>query len=59
MNMCHGNCQNCAKVVMQGKLIAVTYCVHIESSSPWAEFVNTNKCICVCLVSEKVKSIKF
>ena len=44
------------KVVMQGKLNAV---VHIEAISLWAEFVNKNSCISVCLVSEEVKSIKF
>ena len=32
-------------------------CVHIETSSLWAEFVNKNRCITVRLVSEKVKSI--
>ena len=34
-------------------------CVHIETSSLWAEFVNKNRCISVRLVSEEVKSIKF
>ena len=34
-------------------------CVHIETSSLWAEFVNKNRCINVRLVSEEVKSIKF
>ena len=28
------------------------YCVHIETSSLWAEFVNKNRCISVRLVSE-------
>ena len=49
------------KNVMQGKLIAVgILCVHIETSSLWAEFVNKNRCpISVRLVSEEVKSIEF
>ena len=34
-------------------------CVHIETSSLWAEFVNKNRCNSVRLVSEEVKSIKF
>ena len=34
-------------------------CVHIETSSLWAEFVNKNRCLSVRLVSEEVKSIKF
>jgi len=34
-------------------------CVHIKTSSLWAEFVNKNWCIRVRLVSEEVKSIKF
>ena len=34
-------------------------CVHIETSSLWAEFVNKNRCISVLLLSEEVKSIKF
>ena len=34
-------------------------CVHIETSSLWAEFVNKNWCICVRLVSEQDKSIEF
>ena len=34
-------------------------CVHIKTSSLWAEFVNKNRCISVRLVSEEVKSIKF
>ena len=34
-------------------------CVHIETSSLWAEFVNKNRYISVRLVSEEVKSIKF
>ena len=33
-------------------------CVHIKTSSLWAEFVNKNRCIHVRLVSEDVKSIK-
>ena len=47
---------------MQGKLIVVVIlCVHIETGSLWAEFVNKNRCISdVRLVlSEEVKSIKF
>ena len=47
------------KGVMQRKLIAVVFCVHIETSSLWAGFVNKNRCISVRLVSEEVKSIKF
>jgi len=44
------------KVIMQGNLIAVAYtlrrlCVHIETSSLWAVFVNKNRCISVRLVS--------
>ena len=36
---------------MQGKLTAVrVLCVHIETSSLWAEFVNKNRCISVRLV---------
>ena len=35
------------------------FCVHIETSSPWAEFVNKNRCISVRLVSEEVKSLNF
>ena len=34
-------------------------CVHIETSSLWAEFVNKNRCINVSLVSEEDKSILF
>jgi len=34
-------------------------CVHIETSSLWAEFVNKNRCISVRLVSEEVKSLSF
>jgi len=34
-------------------------CVHIETSSLWAEFVNKNRRISVRLVSKEVKSIKF
>ena len=33
-------------------------CVHIETSSLWAEFVNKNGRISVRLVSEEIKSIK-
>ena len=42
---------------MQGNLRII--CVHIETSSLWAEFVNKNRCISVRLVSEEAKSIKF
>jgi hypothetical protein len=43
---------------MQGKLNAVAYTLHnIETSSLWAEFVNKNRCISVCLVSEEDKNI--
>ena len=46
--------------VRQGKSIAVVdTCVHIETRSLWAEFVNNNRCISVRLVSEEVKGIKF
>ena len=51
----HFNLMVLIKVLMQGKLIAVVYCilcVHIETSSLWAEFVNKNRCISVRLVSE-------
>jgi len=34
-------------------------CVHIETSSLWAEFVNKNRCISVRLVSEQDKSMEF
>ena len=34
-------------------------CVHIETSSLWAEFVNKSRCISGRLVSKEVKSIKF
>ena len=34
-------------------------CVHIETSSLWAEFVNVNRCISVRLVSEEARSIQF
>ncbi len=47
------------KVIMHRKLIAVVYCIHMETSSFWAEFVNKNRFISVRLVSEEVKSIKF
>ena len=39
------------------KLLSHILCVHIETSSLWAEFVNKNRFISVRLVSE-VKSIK-
>ena len=47
------------KVLMQGKLIVVVYtsCVHIETSSLWAEFVNNNICVSVRLVSEEEQCI--
>ena len=46
------------KVIMQGKLIVlVILCVHIETGSLWAEFVNKNRCISDCLVSVEDKSI--
>ena len=32
-------------------------CVHIKTSSLWAEFVNKNRCMSVRLVSEEDKSI--
>ena len=32
-------------------------CVHFETSSLWAEFVNMNRSLSVRLVSEEVKSI--
>ena len=32
-------------------------CVHIKTSSLWAEFVNKNRCISVRLVSEKDKHL--
>ena len=45
------------KGVMQGKLIAVVYTLRTHwNRSLWAEFVNKNRCISVCLVSEEVKS---
>ena len=34
-------------------------CVHIETSSLWAEFVNKNRCISGSLVSKEVKRITF
>ena len=34
-------------------------CVHIETSSLWAEFVNKNRFISVRIVAEEVKSINF
>ena len=39
---------------MQSRIL----CVHIETSSLWAEFVNKNRCFSVPLVSEEDKSIK-
>ncbi len=33
--------------------------IHIETSSLWAEFVNKNRCINVCLESEEVKAFNF
>ena len=45
---------------MQGKLVAVVIlCVHIETSSLLAEFVNKNRFLSVRLISEEVKSIEF
>ena len=32
--------------------------VHVETSSLWADFVNKNRCISVCLVSEE-KALNF
>ena len=32
-------------------------CVHIKTSSLWADFVNENRCISVRLVSEEVKAL--
>ena len=46
----------CIKVILQGKLQLRILCVHIETSSLCAEFVNKNS---ACLVSEENKSIKF
>ena len=43
------------KVIMQGMLIGVAYT--LRTSSLWAEFVNKNRCVSVCLVSEEAKSI--
>ena len=34
-------------------------CVHIETSSLWAEFVNKNICISARLVSEGIKTFNF
>ena len=46
--------KNVSKVIKQGKLIAVSMlCVHIETSSLWAGFVNKNRRISVRLVSEE------
>ena len=39
--------------------IRILCCIHIETSSFWLEFVNKNRCISVCLISEEVKRIKF
>ena len=41
------------------KSLKSVFDIHIETSSLWAEFVNKNRCISVCLVSEEVKSIEF
>ena len=38
-------------------MLSRTLCLHIETSSLWAKFVNENRCISVRLVSEEVKSI--
>ena len=35
------------------------HCIHIETSSLSADFVNNNRCISVRLVSEEDKSIEF
>ena len=32
-------------------------CVHIETSSHWADFVNKNRCLSACFVSVEDKSI--
>ena len=46
------------KVIMQGKLIAVTYTLRTYwNQFSWAEFVNKNRYISVCLVSVEDKSI--
>ena len=45
----------CIKVIMQGKLQLRILCVHIETSSLCAEFVNKNRCISVRLVYKEVK----
>ena len=34
-------------------------CVHVETSSLWAEFVNKNRCISVRLVSDEIKALNF
>ena len=34
-------------------------CVHIETGSLWAEFVNKNRSISVCLVSRRIKALNF
>ena len=45
--------QGCnARKVICGRVL----CVHIKTSSLWAEFVNKNRCIRVRLVSEEVKA---
>jgi drug/metabolite transporter superfamily protein YnfA len=49
MQGCNARKVNCGRVY--------SAYVHIETSSLWAEFVNKNRCISVCLVSEEVKSI--
>ena len=49
------------KVIMQGKLIAVTYnlCTYRNQFFLWEELVNKNRCIGVLLVSVEDKSIEF
>ena len=47
---------------MQGKLISVVciICVHIETNSIWAEYVNKIRCMRVCLVSKRgLKALNF
>ena len=51
--------QGCSARKVNCGRVQCTLCVHIETSSLCAEFVNKNKCISVRLVSEEVKSIKF
>ena len=43
--------------LVQGTNPRKVNCVHIETSSLWAEFLNKNRCISVSLVSEENKSI--